>query len=283
VQAGISCEQQLHAINPPHHNPAHIPLTWCIALRCCLTRNPCPAGRVLVHCVHGQSRSAAVVIAFLMWSSGQTYDICLQAVRACRPRVQPNSGFELQLRLLEQLEFDFSRWPGWSADTYAVARQQQLLRQQSDSSQQLMLDAQQQQHAFAGLPKQQQLLQQQALLFLQQQQQQRPQLLPPQQQQQHQRVCAGVVADDSGQQDLVMLTSPLPSPSGACSDVACACSKGTLRVDSTRSRGSTARSLHLDVAVDIQQEQQQKHSKDGSQAPGAISSRRPKSVCCTIM
>jgi hypothetical protein len=243
----------------------------------------CPAGRVLVHCVHGQSRSAAIVIAFLMRQSGQSYDECFKAVRACRPRVQPNSAFEMQLRLLEQLGFDLSRWPGWNADTYTVARQQQLLRQQSDSSQQLMIDVQQQQPALAGLPP---LLlpqqQQQALMLLQQQQQVR-QMLQQQQQQKHPPAVAGGVCDDSGQQDLVILTSPLPSPSGTCSNAACACSKGTLRLDSTTSRDSNARSLHLDVAVDIQLEQQQKHSKDGSQASGATGNRRPKSACCAIM
>jgi hypothetical protein len=41
--------------------------------------------------------------------------------------------------------------------------------------------------------------------------------------------------------------------------------------------------LQLDVAVDIQHEQQQKHSTEGSQASGAMSNRPPKSVCCTIM
>ncbi|KAF6251203.1 protein-tyrosine phosphatase-like protein [Scenedesmus sp. NREL 46B-D3] len=98
-------------------------------------------GRVLVHCLHGQSRSAAVVIAFLMWSSGQTYEACLARVQACRPRVQPNRGFEMQLRLLGQLRFDLSKWPGWSAETYIVACQQRLLWQHSDGSYHRPMDA----------------------------------------------------------------------------------------------------------------------------------------------
>lgn len=49
----------------------------------------------------GQSRSAAVVVAYLMASRGCGYDRALDVVRRARPTVRPNLGFELELRRLE--------------------------------------------------------------------------------------------------------------------------------------------------------------------------------------
>eukprot|EP00775_Hariotina_reticulata_P013531 gene13531-13657_t len=49
-------------------------------------------GKVLVHCVHGQSRSVAVVVAFLMWRDGKSYRECLELLKAARPRAAPNAG-----------------------------------------------------------------------------------------------------------------------------------------------------------------------------------------------
>lgn len=54
--------------------------------------------RVLVHCVWGRSRSAAVVIAYLMTHRAMTYDDALALLVEKRPVVQPNEGFANQLR-----------------------------------------------------------------------------------------------------------------------------------------------------------------------------------------
>eukprot|EP00879_Flechtneria_rotunda_P013475 GHRR01014069.1.p1 GENE.GHRR01014069.1~~GHRR01014069.1.p1 ORF type:complete len:164 (+),score=64.49 GHRR01014069.1:531-1022(+) len=84
-------------------------------------------GKVLVHCAYGQSRSAAVVIGYLMWRDSKPYHQCLQHVQACRPLAGPNAGFEMQLCFFKELGFDFNRWPGWNAATFLAIRQQQLV------------------------------------------------------------------------------------------------------------------------------------------------------------
>ena len=54
-------------------------------------------GRVLVHCISGVSRSTTVVLMYMM----QKHNICLldayNYVRSCRPFIEPNKGFRLQL------------------------------------------------------------------------------------------------------------------------------------------------------------------------------------------
>ena len=57
-----------------------------------------PAATVLVHCQMGISRSATIVMAYLMHKHGLTYDDALRLVQRKRPIVQPNPGFEAQLR-----------------------------------------------------------------------------------------------------------------------------------------------------------------------------------------
>lgn len=58
-------------------------------------------GRVLVHCAAGVSRSSSTVMYHLMLEYGMSYDEALDAVRAVRHVVQPNHGFERQLRRLD--------------------------------------------------------------------------------------------------------------------------------------------------------------------------------------
>lgn len=57
--------------------------------------------KVFVHCVAGVSRSPTVVIAYLMVSRKMSYDQALAFVQERRPVVNPNHGFEMQLRNLD--------------------------------------------------------------------------------------------------------------------------------------------------------------------------------------
>ena len=53
---------------------------------------------VLVHCFAGVSRSASVVIAYLMKYHKMEYNSALNYVKSKRPWVNPNYGFQGQLR-----------------------------------------------------------------------------------------------------------------------------------------------------------------------------------------
>ncbi|MCB1119044.1 MAG: dual specificity protein phosphatase family protein, partial [Chlamydiia bacterium] len=55
-------------------------------------------GRVLVHCGAGVSRSASVVIAYLMKKEGADYQSTFNFVKTKRPCVNPNRGFVRQLQ-----------------------------------------------------------------------------------------------------------------------------------------------------------------------------------------
>ncbi|XP_019300178.2 dual specificity protein phosphatase 13 isoform X2 [Panthera pardus] len=59
-----------------------------------------PKGRVLVHCAMGVSRSATVVLAFLMICENMTLVEAIQTVQAHRD-ICPNSGFLQQLQVLD--------------------------------------------------------------------------------------------------------------------------------------------------------------------------------------
>ncbi|KAH1160637.1 hypothetical protein GLYMA_11G243900v4 [Glycine max] len=54
-------------------------------------------GRVLVHCCQGVSRSTALVIAYLMWREGQSFEDAFQFVKTARAVTNPNMGFACQL------------------------------------------------------------------------------------------------------------------------------------------------------------------------------------------
>ncbi|KAF8914162.1 protein-tyrosine phosphatase-like protein [Gymnopilus junonius] len=62
-------------------------------------------GVVLVHCVQGISRSAAVVAAYLMWSRRIPVAQALDIVRSARDHIWPNPGFHEQLVLFELCQY----------------------------------------------------------------------------------------------------------------------------------------------------------------------------------
>lgn len=60
-------------------------------------------GVVLVHCNAGVSRSASVVVAFLILKKAMSLEGAMKLVKEKRPAAQPNSGFVKQLRELVSL------------------------------------------------------------------------------------------------------------------------------------------------------------------------------------
>ena len=59
--------------------------------------------KVLVHYMAGASRSATIVIAYLMWTKKMKFDEALNFVISKRPLVDPNDGFREQLKKFEKL------------------------------------------------------------------------------------------------------------------------------------------------------------------------------------
>jgi protein-tyrosine phosphatase len=59
--------------------------------------------KVFIHCKQGVSRSASIVLAYLVKEMGMSYDSALEKVIARRQCVNPNPGFESQLRYLEEI------------------------------------------------------------------------------------------------------------------------------------------------------------------------------------
>jgi dual specificity phosphatase 12 len=63
-------------------------------------------GRALVHCVYGQSRSAAVCVAFLMATRRLSLREAYDQVQRARPCIHINTGFLRQLELFERMGAD---------------------------------------------------------------------------------------------------------------------------------------------------------------------------------
>ena len=59
--------------------------------------------KVLVHCIFGKSRSTSIVVAYLMWKEKRSLDDALNFVNQKRPIAVPNTGFQKQLKIFEEL------------------------------------------------------------------------------------------------------------------------------------------------------------------------------------
>ena len=59
--------------------------------------------KVLVHCIFGKSRSASIVVAYLMWKEKRSLDDALNFVNQKRSIATPNIGFQKQLKIFEEL------------------------------------------------------------------------------------------------------------------------------------------------------------------------------------
>mmetsp|Transcript_31333 Transcript_31333/g.69751 ORF Transcript_31333/g.69751 Transcript_31333/m.69751 type:complete len:217 (-) Transcript_31333:840-1490(-) len=80
------------------------------------------AGKVLVHCMAGVSRSASVVIAYLMTALNKGLQEARDFVQAARPVINPNLGFTLQLRLYEEAGCSTEGWQPWTLDRFLEAK-----------------------------------------------------------------------------------------------------------------------------------------------------------------
>ncbi|RLN97568.1 hypothetical protein BBJ28_00010968 [Nothophytophthora sp. Chile5] len=58
-------------------------------------------GKVLVHCFMGRSRSATIILAYLVSRRGLALSEALRELRRVRPQAQPNTGFYKELLALE--------------------------------------------------------------------------------------------------------------------------------------------------------------------------------------
>ena len=59
--------------------------------------------KILVHCYAGASRSATIIIAYLMWKNQLDYVESCNIIQKIRPIVCPNYGFVRQLKMFDKL------------------------------------------------------------------------------------------------------------------------------------------------------------------------------------
>ncbi|KAL6126576.1 hypothetical protein ACLB2K_074623 [Fragaria x ananassa] len=78
-------------------------------------------GRVFVHCCQGVSRSTSLVIAYLMWREGQSFDDAFQYVKAARGIADPNMGFACQLLQCQKRVHAFPLSPSSLLRIYRIA------------------------------------------------------------------------------------------------------------------------------------------------------------------
>jgi dual specificity phosphatase 12 len=92
--------ERLHINTIPDANDANLGqfLPQCVAF---LQQAAADGVKCLVHCQQGVSRSATVVLAFLMRAHHLSYEQAFTHTRTCR-HIRPNEGFVTQLRLFEE-------------------------------------------------------------------------------------------------------------------------------------------------------------------------------------
>ncbi|XWS66056.1 hypothetical protein CRYUN_Cryun05aG0167900 [Craigia yunnanensis] len=78
-------------------------------------------GRVFVHCCQGVSRSTSLVIAYLMWREGLSFDDAFQYVKAARGIADPNMGFACQLLQCQKRVHAFPLSPSSLLRMYRIA------------------------------------------------------------------------------------------------------------------------------------------------------------------
>ncbi|KAK4761731.1 hypothetical protein SAY87_029615 [Trapa incisa] len=78
-------------------------------------------GRAFVHCCQGVSRSTSLVIAYLMWREGQSFDDAFQYVKAARGIADPNMGFACQLMQCQKRVHAFPLSPSSLLRMYRIA------------------------------------------------------------------------------------------------------------------------------------------------------------------
>ena len=78
-------------------------------------------GRVFVHCCQGVSRSTSLVIAYLMWREGQSFEDAFQYVKAARGIADPNMGFACQLLQCQKRVHAFPLSPSSLLRMYIIA------------------------------------------------------------------------------------------------------------------------------------------------------------------
>lgn len=59
--------------------------------------------KILVHCFAGSSRSATIIIAYIMWKYQLNFLEAIKLVRQKRPSIDPNYGFIRQLQMFEEI------------------------------------------------------------------------------------------------------------------------------------------------------------------------------------
>jgi hypothetical protein len=104
-------------------------------------------GAVLVHCHEGISRSATVVIAYLMWKYSMPMDDAYALVSRARPLIRPNIGFQEQLSVFQWRLASARPTIGFERLTNVVELLQQQQQQQLQQQQEQHL----QQQPLAGL------------------------------------------------------------------------------------------------------------------------------------